>query len=99
MAERHSTDKQPREFFAINGRYLIDPRSTTEGLIDDVGCLLGVALDAIEAQATSGALSRAGWSSLYNLRQAQAVLSELTSRLHNDASDAIKAADARRASS
>jgi hypothetical protein len=99
MAERHSTEKQPSEFFSIKGRYLIDPRSSTEGLLEDAGCLLGVALDAIEAEATTGALSRAGWSSLYNLRQAQAVLGELTTRLHNEASEAIKAADARRASS
>lgn len=98
MAERHSTDKQPSEFFAINGRYLIDPRSSTEGLIDDAGCLLGAGLDALEARADGGDLDGVGWSALYNLRQARAVLSELTSRLHREASEAIKAADTKRAS-
>lgn len=99
MAERHSTEKQPSEFFAINGRYLIDPRSSTESLIDDAGCLLDAGLDALEAHAEGGDLDGVGWSALYNLRQARAVLGELTSRLHNEASEAIKSADARRASS
>lgn len=91
MAEQHSSDGQPSEFFAINARYIFDPKSSIEGLMNDAGCLLEAGLDALETETDS--LRGSGWAALYTLRQAKAVLNEFLSRLPADAIDAIRAQD------